>query len=119
MWVIYSSESVALAKLETLANSNFLPKNRYLSIIEVSDDAPLLEIKVKDLPSNWYAWPYPSRLADMIREIIDSDEYAGAIVPSAQSPRDSNILLFPDFSYFNDYVSEKERSDELFDERLK
>ena len=119
MWVIYTSDSVALAKLETLANSGMIPKNRFLRVIEIKEDTPLVELTIDDLPKNWNSCPYPPNLAKQIKDIMDTGNYAGAIVPSVQSPRERNILLFPDYPDFKKYIKEKEQSEELFDGRLK
>ena len=120
MWVVYTSESIALAKLETLANSGIkVPKNRILRIIEIKDDAPIIEVTTDDLPSNWAATPYPKGLANVISRIIESKSFVAAIVPSVQSQRERNILLFPDFPEFKVCVKEVETVQEYFDPRLK
>ena len=120
MFVVYTSESVSLAKLEVLANSGSkIPKNRVLRIFDVDDSSPLIQITTKDLPKDWQSIPYPNSLPSIIKNIIDSGAYVGAIVPSAQSPRDNNILLFPEFKDFRKYVREVESEDEFFDPRLK
>lgn len=120
MWVVYTSENIALAKLETLANCGpKTPENRFLLTFEIAEEAPLTEIMVEDLPSNWWQVPYPKELADMIREINTRREYVGVIVPSVQSSREKNILLLPDHPDFNKYVKKIEDSEENFDPRLK
>ena len=120
MYVVYTSESVSLAKLETLANTGIkIPKNRVLRIISVDDASPLIQITTKDLPKDWQAIPYPSKLSYIIKDIINAGTFVGAIVPSALSHRDNNILLFPEFKDFKKYVKEVEIEDEYFDPRLK
>lgn len=120
MWVVYTSESIALAKLEMLANSgSTLPTNRIVRSIEIKENAPIVEISTKDLPSNWAATPYPKNLASIIRKIIDSKSYVAAFVPSSQSQRERNFLLFPDFPEFDKYAKELDSEYEDFDPRLK
>lgn len=120
MWVIYTSETIALAKLETLANTgSTVPGNRVLRSIEIKDHAPVIEITPEDLPADWYQVPYPGELATIIKRIIDSKRYAAAIVPSAQSRREHNVLLFPDFPEFDRYVKQVSCEPEGFDARLK
>ena len=120
MFVVYTSESASLAKLEILANSGSkIPKNRVLRIFDVDDASPLIQITAKDLPKDWSAVPYPRYLSSIIKNIMDSGAYVGAIVPSAQSPRDNNILLFPEHKDFRKYVKEVDIEDEYFDPRLK
>lgn len=118
--VVYTSETIALAKLEALANSGSkLPNNRYLSTIEIDDQAPVIQIHQKDLPKDWYRVPYKKNLAAYIQQIADSKGYAAAIVPSVQSPKEHNILLFPDYPDFNTYVRLISSEPEGFDSRLK
>lgn len=118
--MVYTSETVALAKLETLANTgSTIPANRVLRIIEIKDEAPVIEITPEDLPSNWHQVPYPQELAAMIKRVIDSRQYVAAMVPSAQSSREHNILLFPDHPEFDQYVKEVSSETEGFDLRLK
>ncbi len=120
MWVVYTSENIALAKLEALANSGRkIPKNRILRIINIKDDAPIIEITPDDLPSNWAATPYPKGLANIIRRIIESKSFVAAIVPSVQSKRERSMLLLPDFPEFEEHVQEEDTVDEYFDPRLK
>lgn len=120
MWVVYTSETIALAKLETLANcGSKIPQNRIVRIIEIKDSAPVIEITSDDLPPNWASIPYPKNLANIVSRIIESELFLGVIVPSAQSPRERNILLFPNFPDCKKYVKEVESDDESFDLRLK
>ncbi len=120
MWVVYTSENIALAKLETLANcGSKIPEHRVLRIFEIDDRAPMVEISENDLPDNWNAIPYPSELASIIKGIIESKKFVSAIVPAVQSRYENNILLFPDFPDFNKYVMEVDVNEEYFDSRLK
>jgi len=79
----------------------------------------MIEITAEDLTSNWAETPYPNTLASIIRKIINSGSYVGAIVPSSQSPGERNFLFFPDFPEFDKYVKELESYEESFDPRLK
>lgn len=120
MWVVYTSENIALAKLETLANTGSkIPEDRFIRVIEVKDDAPIVEITVDDLPANWSHSPYPKDLAGKIKAVMETAEFVGAIVPSAQSLREKNLLLFPDFPEFKKCVKEIDQFEEFFDPRLK
>ncbi|CAD5293157.1 MULTISPECIES: RES family NAD+ phosphorylase [unclassified Imperialibacter] len=120
MWVVYTSENIALAKLETLANSGSrIPQNRFVLTLEIDDDTPLAEITVNDLPQNWHDYPSPKQLAEIVKDIMNSQLYVGAIVPSVQSPREKNILLFPEHPEFGRCVSRLDETDEYFDPRLK
>ena len=119
-WVVYTSETVALAKLEALANSGSkLPDNRYLVTIEIDNRAPVVEITPEDLPEDWYNVPYKKNLAGYVQQIIDAKAYVAALVPSVQSPKEQNLLLFPDYPEFDQYVRLVSSEPEGFDQRLK
>lgn len=120
MWVVYTSETVALAKLEALANSGSkLPDNRYLTTIELDDQSPVVDIQTDSLPSNWNRIPYPKDLAYIIKQLIDEQQYVAALVPSIHSPMESNVLLFPDHPQFGQYVKLVRTEPVSFDQRLK
>ena len=120
MWVVYTSETVALAKLEALANSGSkLPENRYLNVIELKEQAPVVQIKEKDLPGDWARVPFRKSLATYIDQIIDSKLFVAALVPSIHSPVEKNVLLFPDHVEFHQYVKLISGEPLGFDQRLK
>lgn len=120
MWVVYTSETVALAKLEALANSGSrLPGNRCLLTIEIKDDAPVVEITPEDLLKDWHNVPFKKNLANYIQQIITSESYAAALIPSIHSPKECNILLLPDYAEFDQYVRLVSSEPEGFNARLK
>jgi RES domain-containing protein len=120
MWVLYTSESVSLAKLEALANSGSkLPERRYLVTIKLEKQAPVIKVSVKDLPDDWHSVPYKKNLAGYIQLILEAKSYVAALVPSVQSPQEQNILLFPDHPEFDKYVQLVGYEPMGFDNRLK
>ena len=120
MWVVYTSETVALAKLEALANSGSkLPENRFLTTIELENRSPVVDIPADSLPQRWYRVPYPRELAKIIKQVIDDKQYVAALVPSIHSPHENNVLLFPDHPEFNRYVNLIGAEPIDFDSRLK
>ena len=119
-WVVYTSESVSLAKLEVLANSGAnLPSKVYRRTFNIQDDAPFIQINIEDLPPDWDQIPYPHRLADLIEEIRNEKKFLGCIVPSVHSHQEHNLLLFGDHPAFHPHVKELEAMPENFDHRLK
>ena len=119
MWVVYTSETASLAKLETLANSGArLPENRVLRTIELADDAPLIEITQDFLPDNWNSWPYSEEMAHMIQSVLQTGRFVGAIVPSVHSRVERNFILFPDYPEFDSAVTDLGWEQETFDSRL-
>nr|WKN34517.1 RES family NAD+ phosphorylase [Tunicatimonas sp. TK19036] len=118
-WVIYCSESVALAKLETLANSKSLPSSRVLLEIEVDDKAPIKRIVPADLPDNWMQVPYPKELHVLTERWLQDQQYVGLQIPSRQSPQEDNYLLYPLHPQFSQWVRVLHRTPIEFDQRLK
>lgn len=93
--VLYLTEHVSLAKLETLANSPGLPKNRVLVTVHLPDDASITTVDPSALPEGWQDWPYLEELADMAERWINERKCWIMRVPSAQSPTEVNYLLNP------------------------
>ncbi|MDH5603003.1 MAG: RES family NAD+ phosphorylase [Cyclobacteriaceae bacterium] len=118
-WVVYTAENIALAKLEDLANSTILPKNRYLRTIQLEENAPVYVLKEEYLPDNWNRFPIPAANSTIIKRIIKEGKYVAASVPSVQSPRERNYLLFPGHKDFSRYVSSLSVEKIDYDRRLK
>jgi RES domain-containing protein len=120
MWVVYTSETVSLAKLEALANSGSkLPANRYLTTIEIKDSAPIIQISQQDLPADWNQVPFRRNLSQFIQPVIESRAYVAIMVPSIHSPNEHNFLLLPDHPQFGGYITLVSSERMGFDNRLK
>jgi len=117
-WVIYTSPTISLAKLEILANEMSLPINRVCITIEVPDYADTYEISEKKLPSNWMAKPYPSKLIALTTDFLKKGKLIMQ-VPSAQCHTEHNYLLNVRHPKFNEMVKVLGVTNEPFDERLK
>jgi RES domain-containing protein len=118
MWVVYCSESIALAKLECLASATFLPEGRILKVIELSDPTKIKTIHREELPSSWNAIGREENLSYITKEIMKKG-YLGMKVPSVLSPLEHNFLLFPQHPDFSKKVKHKETYNAYFDIRLK
>ncbi len=118
-WVVYTSESVSLAKLETLANAKSLPDGRVLLEIEIAEGAPVREIKLTEIPKNWMEIPYPATLHQLTETLLSSGKFVALKVPSRQSPGEFNYLLYPLHPEFSRFISLKRTSAIDFDRRLK
>lgn len=118
-WIVYCSASISLAKLETLANSKSLPKNRVLLEITIDSKAPIKEVSAEELPGNWMDTPYPKELQEITAKALIDRKHVCLKVPSRQSPREHNYLLYPPHPEFSSYVKVTDVSDLEFDERLK
>ena len=116
--IFYTSASISLAKLETLANNRTGLGRRVVFEIEVLEGIPIREIELDDLPANWYEVPYPPELHQLTEDFLKSRNEVIMRVPSAQSFSEYNYLLnsiYPDFHHF---IRRKSISDERFDKRL-
>ncbi|MFT6865440.1 MAG: RES domain-containing protein [Cyclobacteriaceae bacterium] len=117
-WVLYTSTSIALAKLEILANVSTLPLRRVCMTIEVSGNSEILEIEHEDLPVDWMRKPYPANLVSFTKFFLNS----GCLlmkVPSAQSISEFNYLINVRHKQFHEQVKLVHVSAEPFDPRLK
>jgi RES domain-containing protein len=103
-WIIYCSATISLAKLEMLTNSKSLPKERVLLEISIEEQAPIKEITLESLPAHWIDIPYPPELHVLTEKLLNAGEYVGLKVPSRQSPREYNYLLYPLHPQFSQFV---------------
>lgn len=117
-WIIYCSPTVALAKLEILANDNFLPVSRVCMTLKVDDGQGVCEVTLKDLDDNWMAKPYPKELGRHTKKFLASGNLLMK-VPSAQSYRESNYLVNVRHPKFHSAVELISVEREPFDPRLK
>ncbi len=117
-WIIYTSPSIALAKLEILANEPLLPDRRVCVTIEIDAQAEIYEINPNDLPEDWHAVPYPPYLHLFTKRSINQGNLL-IKVPSAQSWREFNYLINVRHPQFFDWVKVIDTHLELFDNRLK
>ncbi|MEO1256331.1 MAG: RES family NAD+ phosphorylase, partial [Bacteroidota bacterium] len=99
MWVVYCSESIALAKLECLASATFLPDERILKVIELKDIQEIKTVDRNELPTNWNNIGRERNLGFITKEIM-KEGFLGMKVPSVLSPLEHNFLLFPSHPRF-------------------
>jgi len=116
-WIIYTSPSISLAKLEILANTNNLPLRRVCMTLEVNDKLAIFEVKDSDLPDNWMQKPPPPILNVFMAEFLKSDCILMK-VPSAQSYTEANFLINVRHPSFNKLVKLVSVVEEPFDPRL-
>lgn len=116
--IVYFSESVALAKLEILANTNILPKSLGLITVDVPDKLPVNNLDFEYLPNNWHQFPPPYRLKDLALEWINNHETVLLRVPSVHSPYEFNYLMNPNHHELNQITVIK-KENHIFDTRLK
>lgn len=117
-WIIYTSPTISLAKLEILANENNLPVNRVCMVLEVPDNAGVFEVDLDKLPVDWMKKPYPKSLVKHTMNFLRSNNHLLMKVPSAQSYNESNYLINVRHRDFHGSVKLIETFDEIFDSRL-
>ncbi len=96
--MVYTSSTVSLATLETLANlsSQGLEKLLYIAEIDFPDD---LQVDTIDLPSDWNVFPYT---ASTVKAGTAFFRQGGLClkVPSAIVPTEYNYLINPNHDDF-------------------
>lgn len=97
--VVYASNSIALACLETVVHLNTLglPANRYLMQIDIPDDVWTRRERYDqaDLPLGWDAIPAGKVSRDFGSLWLAEQRSALLLVPSIVVPEESNVLLNP------------------------
>ncbi|MEM6642039.1 MAG: RES family NAD+ phosphorylase [Bacteroidota bacterium] len=117
-WIIYTSATLSLAKLEILANEPLVPVERVSVIIEIPDDEKAFEVPLEILPENWHKIPYPKVLTSYTQQFL-SEGWLVMKVPSAQCFTEFNYLLNVRHPRFNSDVKVQSINPEPFDSRLK
>ena len=103
--VIYTSDSTALAILETLVHFSLdlVPQDRSILILNLPDNLPKLKLDSEDLPEKWWINPAPPKLAFIGKNWIEQNSEVALVVPSSITPQAEgrNYILnprHPDFS---------------------
>ncbi len=115
---VYTSESIALAVLESLVHMD--PRHLAPHVVipaDLPEDIPSDKIDPAQLPANWHRTPAPASLRDLGTNWLNSKRTAVLKVPSAIVSDESNYILnplHPDFAK----VGIGEPRDFAFDGRL-
>ena len=83
--------------------------------ISIHGKAPLKKLKGSFLPDSWQQ----VQLHQLVEDQLKDNKYVALVVPSRQSPRESNYLLNPLHPNFKKYVKVKHIISLEFDPRLK
>ena len=91
--VLYTGESKEIALLELVVHTPpmLIPKLSLVTI-EVPDDS-VSEIKIDNLPDNWYDYPAPSILAEIGQKWINGNKTVALKVPSCIIHTAHNYIL--------------------------
>jgi RES domain-containing protein len=117
--VVYTSESVALALLETLVNltDEKIPHNFHLVRIQLPDDAKVQTVSVDRLPADWRDFPSPLTLKQFGDDLTRDAKSLSLRVPSVIVPQEFNYIINPTHETMRD-VKILSVEPFLFDARL-
>lgn len=96
--LMYTADSRALATLEVAVHLDLnedLPTDRYYVEIEIPEDIPILEVHIKDLPSDWNSKPPSITTQTIGDDFVREGEAAVLKVPSSIIPDEFNYLISP------------------------
>ena len=97
--VIYTSNSTALATLETLVHFSLdlVPQDRSILTLSLPDDLPTFKLDYDDLPEKWWINPALPKLSRMGQEWIERNAEVALVVPSSVTPQAEgrNYILNP------------------------
>jgi RES domain-containing protein len=93
--ILYFSEHISLAKLETLANSNLILNNMCLMTASLDEKINIEILEREKLPERWDSYPYSDSLHGITQNWLSSNKSVGLKVPSAQSTSEFNYLINP------------------------
>lgn len=97
MPVIYTSGTLSLAALEALAHMDVddAPADLVAIPVEIPDGVPVRDVRVRDLPHGWRAYPAPPALQDLGSAWARELGTAVLSVPSSVVPHERNFVLNP------------------------
>lgn len=105
MPALYTSDSTALATLETLVHFSLglVPQDRSILTLNLPDDLSRLELNAKDFLPKWWINPAPPKLASIGKKWLEQNSEIALVVPSSVTPQSEgrNYILNPrhlDFS---------------------
>jgi len=97
--VLYTSDSTALATLETLVHTplNLMPKNLSIATLELADNLDILALNSEELPKRWWMNPAPPELAQIGQRWVEKQSDVALVVPSSVIPSGEgrNYILNP------------------------
>ncbi len=118
--VLYTSDSRALCTAEIAVHTpiGLIPRDYFLTTIEIPDELKVDLVKTEYLPKNWRDFPYAGINQEIGDEFLNKGEFLILKVPSVVVQGDYNYLINP---AHKDFKKIKIINKELlfsFDERL-
>ena len=98
--VIYTAATPSLALMESVVHIFNIPVDDYcMAFIEIPEDK-IAEIKLADLPANWFINPARDTLKSIGDRFIKNNIFLALKLPSAIMTEDFNFLLNPNHADF-------------------
>ncbi|MEM7550611.1 MAG: RES family NAD+ phosphorylase [Bacteroidota bacterium] len=116
--LVYFSETVALAKLEKLANSpTGVPKSQKLLVLSLPDTLKTEILEWRHLDNKWSSIPPSLTNYELVSEWLEKSTSLLLKVPSIHSPFEYNFLMNPDHPDIK--LTSKQILNLEFDSRIK
>ena len=101
VYMVYTSQSGALALLETVVHRGKVPKPGFYCMVTIDiPDNNIQTYPPDKLPNDWQTNPPPDSLKKIGDEFIRSNQYLALKVPSVLMTDEHNYLLNPSHSEF-------------------
>jgi RES domain-containing protein len=94
--MVYTSASRALCTTEVAVHIplGIVPADYELVTIEIPDDS-VMEVDIKDLPTDWRAFPHPDSTQKLGDKFVREGKYLVMKVPSVVVQGEHNLLINP------------------------
>ena len=101
MHIVYTAATPSLALLESVVHISNIPVDEYCMVTIAIPENKIKEIKIKDLPENWFVNPPADQLKSIGDHFIKDNIFLALKLPSAIMMEDFNLLLNPNHPDFN------------------
>jgi len=117
--LVYTSESLSLALLEMLVQTNGVNRlSRQICIPAEIDKTSIITYRDEDLPNNWNRIPYTRVTQELGNNWLREEKSLAIRVPSVVVPQEYNCLINPNHPDFESIII-KEPFPVPFDHRLR
>jgi RES domain-containing protein len=99
--MLYTSESSALAMLESLAHITMLPLKQPYCMVRLSVPDSVEVVDMHALPIDWNAMPAPDTISSLGNRFVEAGKSLALKVPSVLVPDNFNYLINPAHPLFS------------------
>lgn len=102
--LIYTATNRSLAMAEVAVNLTLatLPADLVMVGIHLPDNISLQKLTVKDLPTDWNAFPHPASTQVIGDKFVAANRHCVLQIPSVVTQGDYNLLINPNHAEFNE-----------------